>query len=173
MIGAGAGAADLARRGMTGPPEIFEGPGGLFKMVTGPFELRWAAGPDETVVSGGVRSTRQVREAGVASVFPAVSVALTSNVCVPSDRASRLTGVVQGASTPASSRHWKVEPASLAENVNAAEEAFVSAVGPESIVVSGAVASIVHVWAAGVGSLLPAGSVARTWTVCVPSARPR
>jgi 2-methylcitrate dehydratase len=32
-------AADLARRGMTGPFEIFEGPKGLFKMVTGEFDF--------------------------------------------------------------------------------------------------------------------------------------
>ena len=36
----------------------------------------------------------------------------------------------------------------------------------------GAVASIVHVWVAGVASTLPAGSVARTWKVWLPSARP-
>jgi 2-methylcitrate dehydratase len=40
-------AADLARRGMTGPFEIFEGPKGVFKMlVDGPFEPRLAAGGD-------------------------------------------------------------------------------------------------------------------------------
>lgn len=43
-------AADLARRGMTGPHEIFEGPKGLFKMVTGPFELAWASGPDDWMI---------------------------------------------------------------------------------------------------------------------------
>jgi len=32
-------AADLARRGLTGPYEIFEGPKGIFKQLTGPFEL--------------------------------------------------------------------------------------------------------------------------------------
>lgn len=43
-------AADLARQGMTGPNEIFEGPKGLFKMVTGPFELKWASGPDDWMI---------------------------------------------------------------------------------------------------------------------------
>ena len=43
-------AADLARHGLTGPPEIFEGPKGLFNMVTGPFELRWSAGPDDWMI---------------------------------------------------------------------------------------------------------------------------
>ena len=32
-------AADLARRGLTGPSEIFEGPKGIFNQLTGPFEL--------------------------------------------------------------------------------------------------------------------------------------
>lgn len=43
-------AANLARLGMTGPHEIFEGPKGLFKMVTGPFELAWAKGPDDWMI---------------------------------------------------------------------------------------------------------------------------
>jgi 2-methylcitrate dehydratase len=43
-------AADLARKGMTGPHEIFEGPKGLFRMVTGPFELQWASGPDDWMI---------------------------------------------------------------------------------------------------------------------------
>ncbi len=32
-------AADLARRGMTGPHEIYEGPKGIFNQLTGPFDL--------------------------------------------------------------------------------------------------------------------------------------
>lgn len=43
-------AATLAGQGMTGPHEIFEGPKGLFKMVTGPFELAWARGPDDWMI---------------------------------------------------------------------------------------------------------------------------
>ncbi len=43
-------AAELARDGMTGPNEIFEGPKGLFKMVTGPFELGWARGADDWMI---------------------------------------------------------------------------------------------------------------------------
>jgi 2-methylcitrate dehydratase len=43
-------AAALAREGMTGPNEIFEGPKGLFKMVTGPFEPRWAANSDDWMI---------------------------------------------------------------------------------------------------------------------------
>ncbi|MEE9295538.1 MAG: MmgE/PrpD family protein, partial [Phycisphaerae bacterium] len=33
-------AADLARRGLTGPNEMFEGPKGIFSQLTGPFELK-------------------------------------------------------------------------------------------------------------------------------------
>jgi len=44
-------AANLARLGMTGPNEIFEGPKGLFKMVTGPFELAWSKEPDEWMIN--------------------------------------------------------------------------------------------------------------------------
>ncbi|MBL8878634.1 MAG: MmgE/PrpD family protein [Phycisphaerales bacterium] len=43
-------AANLARLGMTGPNEIFEGPKGLFKMVTGAFEPKWSTGPDDWMI---------------------------------------------------------------------------------------------------------------------------
>lgn len=44
-------AAKLARDGMTGPNQIFEGPKGLFKMVTGPFSPGWASGPDDWMIT--------------------------------------------------------------------------------------------------------------------------
>lgn len=44
-------AAILAREGMTGPNEIFEGPKGLYKMVTGPFELAWTSGPADWMIN--------------------------------------------------------------------------------------------------------------------------
>ncbi|MCG3128464.1 MAG: 2-methylcitrate dehydratase 2 [Phycisphaerae bacterium] len=44
-------AADLARRGMSGPHEIFEGPKGLFKMITGPFQLEWARAGDDWMIN--------------------------------------------------------------------------------------------------------------------------
>ena len=50
-------------------------------------------------------------------------------------------------------------------NVNDGEAWFVVPVGPELIVVSGAAVSTVNVRVAGVGSTLPAGSVARTENV--------
>lgn len=43
-------AAGLARLGLAGPNEIFEGPKGLFKMVTGPFDLKWAGGADDWMI---------------------------------------------------------------------------------------------------------------------------
>ncbi len=39
-------AADLARRGMTGPHEIFEGPKGIFNQLTGPFEPQLGSSGD-------------------------------------------------------------------------------------------------------------------------------
>ncbi|MCH7871662.1 MAG: MmgE/PrpD family protein [Planctomycetes bacterium] len=44
-------ATDLARRGMTGPNDIFEGPKGLFNMITGPFELKWAESGDDWMIN--------------------------------------------------------------------------------------------------------------------------
>jgi hypothetical protein len=66
----------------------------------------------------------------------------------------------------------KVEPASDDENVNVAVALLVGPDGPPEIEVSGAVVSTVHVALAGVGSGLPAVSVAVTTTVCEPSPRP-
>ncbi len=44
-------AARLAKEGLTGPNEIFEGPKGLFNMVTGPFELAWARDADDWMIN--------------------------------------------------------------------------------------------------------------------------
>ena len=65
-----------------------------------------------------------------------------------------------------------VEPGSLAENVNVAVALLSRTGGLDSIDVSGVLVSIVQVKVAGVGSVLPAGSVARTEKVWEPSARP-
>ncbi len=43
-------AAGLTKLGMAGPNEIFEGPKGLFKMVTGPFDVKWASGADDWMI---------------------------------------------------------------------------------------------------------------------------
>jgi hypothetical protein len=108
-------------------------------------------GPESIVVSGGVVSIVQVRDAGVASRLPAVSFARTANVCVPSGSVYS-AGVVQAANAAPFSEHSKVA-ASFAENAKLAEPVADRTGGPESIAVSGA--SIVHVHVAGVGSRVP------------------
>jgi hypothetical protein len=44
--------------------------------------------------------------------------------------------------------------------------------GADVIVVSGAVRSTVQAWFAGVGSVFPIVSVARTWNVWLPAVKP-
>lgn len=44
-------AAALAKDGLTGPNEIFEGPKGLQKMVTGPFDLKWSSGANDWMIT--------------------------------------------------------------------------------------------------------------------------
>src|SRR3954469_24910904 len=119
---------------------------------------------------GGPRSIDHVWLSGVASLFPAASVARTSKVWLPSASAAVVCGLVQALQLPPSTRHSNVEPASDEWNVNAGVAVLSSAGGAESIVVSGAVRSIVHVSVAGVASVFPAGSVARTSKVWLPSA---
>src|SRR2546428_9893374 len=60
------------------------------------------------------------------------------------------------------SRHSKVEPGSLELKPKLGVVSFDGLLGPESIVVLGGVRSIVQVWLAGVGSVLPAGARAST-----------
>ncbi len=77
------------------------------------------------------------------------------------------------AHVPPSSRHSNVEPASDEENVNAPVGGFGDPVGPPAAsVVCGAVRSTVQVCDAGVGSMLPAASIARAWNVCAAGASP-
>ena len=127
-------------------------------------------GPLSIVVCGAAVSTVKLREAGVASTFPARSVARTSNVCAPSASDPVVSGVEHEPHAPPSTRHSNVEPASSAENANVGVASFVGPDGPLSIVVSGAAVSTVKLRDAGVGSTLPAGSVARTSNVWAPSA---
>jgi hypothetical protein len=85
-------------------------------------------------------------------------------------------GDVQDPQAPASRRHWKVDPASVELNAKLAEPVVDVPDGPDVIVVSGAVVSgggfTVHVRVAGVGSGLPAASVARTAKIQTPSSSP-
>ena len=69
-----------------------------------------------------------------------------------------------------SSAHWNVEPASVELKVKVALVLLTEPVGPVLIVVSGAVVSITNVCDAGVGSMLPPESIARTWNVWLPGA---
>jgi len=128
------------------------------------------AGPLSIVVFGAVRSIVHVCDAGVPSVFPAMSVARTSKVWLPAPSALVAWGLVQGFQLPPSTRHSKVEPGSLPLKANDGVGLFDVFAGPLSIVVFGAVMSIVQVKLAGVASVLPTPSVACTSKVCVPSA---
>ena len=123
------------------------------------------------VVFGAVRSIVQVKLAGVPSVFPAASVALTWKVCEPAARPLYVCGLVQAAKAAPSSEHWKLEPVSVELKLKLGPVELDGLDGVDVIVVSGAVSSIVHVYVAGVGSVFPTASVARTWKVCEPAAR--
>ena len=68
-----------------------------------------------------------------------------------------------------SSLHSNVAPASDV-NANDADSTLIVPVGPVVIVVSGATVSTVNERVAGVASVLPAASVARTENVYAPSA---
>jgi NaMN:DMB phosphoribosyltransferase len=72
--------------------------------------------------------------------------------------------------------HVNVEPDSVEVNPDDELVDVVGFAGPDVIVVSGAVVSaaalMVQVHVAGVASVLPAASVARTLTVCEPVVRP-
>ena len=126
-------------------------------------------GPLSIVGRDTVVSTVKVRVAGLASVLPAASVARTSNVCGPSASAAVVWGEVQVVKASSSMRQSKLAPGSE-ENSNVGVASRVRPLGPVSIVVCGALVSTVIVRLAGVASVLPAASVARTSNVCVPSA---
>jgi hypothetical protein len=126
-------------------------------------------GPLSIVVCGAAVSTVKLREAGVASTLPAVSVARMSNVWAPSASAESVRGDVQAVHAPPSTRHSNVEPASVAVKPKLGDAVAVTPLGPDVIVVSGAVASTVNEREAGVASTLPATSVALTSNVWPPS----
>ena len=103
-------------------------------------------GVEPIVVFGAVRSTVHVCEAGVPSVFPAWSVARTSNVWLPSDSAGEIvSGLVQGDQLPLSTRHSKLEPVSLELKEKLGVVSSEGSAGLASIVVFGAVRSTVQV----------------------------
>src|SRR5437868_15517361 len=107
------------------------------------------------VVSGVVTSTTHVLIAGVASTFPALSIARTRTLWLPSVSPLNASGEVQLAKAAASTLHSKV-PASVEEKVMLAVVALVIDGGAEVRVVSGAAVSTVQVKVAGVASRFPA-----------------
>src|SRR5205807_6819393 len=121
--------------------------------------------------AGATVSTVQVTDAGVGSVWPSESMARTWKVCEPSARPLYDAGDEQAVNGAASREHSKVAGDLDAENEKLALVEFVIADCEVSSVVSGGVVSTVQVYEAGVASV-PTGSVARTWKVCEPSARP-
>src|SRR5215210_6804819 len=80
-----------------------------------------------------------------------------------------ISGLPQEFQLPPSMRHSKVEPPSEELNAKVGVVFPDGLEGPESMVVFGAVRSTVQVWPAGVASVLPAASVARTWKVWLPA----
>ena len=104
----------------------------------------------------------QMRVAGVTSVLPAASVARTLNQCWPTARPVYSRGEVHAANAAPSIEHSKSAAGSSAVNVKLALELVVVAGGAVPIVVSGAAVSILQVYMAGVASVFPAASVART-----------
>ena len=65
-----------------------------------------------------------------------------------------------------------MDPVSLEVKLKLAEVEFVAEGGADVIVVSGGTSSMTQAWLAGVGSVLPAGSVARTSNAWAPTESP-
>src|SRR5258706_10697200 len=105
-------------------------------------------------------------------MLPAGSRARTAKVWLPTASPEYDCGVVQAAKAAPSREHSKVALPSFDVKVKVALVELVAAAGCPVMVVSGATVSTVHENVAGVGSTLPAESVARTWKVWPPCARP-
>src|SRR5436189_743 len=93
-------------------------------------------------------------------VFCAASSARTSNVCGPSGSGGVEVGEKQGADAAPSTEHVKVADASGEVKRNAPAGVFVGDAGLDVMATVGAVASMVHVYVAGVASEFPAASTA-------------
>ena len=128
-------------------------------------------GPELIVVFGALVSTVMERLAGVWSRLPAGSVARTRNVCAPLDRDDVVNGDEHEVKEAVSTEHWNVEPVSVDAKANVGVESLVGPLGPEVNDVSGASVSTVKLRVAGLWSVFPAASVARTSKVWAPSAR--
>ncbi len=110
----------------------------------------------------------QERLAGVASTFPAVSMARTWKVWVPSAKPVYSLGELQAVKVALSRLHSKVAPVSLEAKVNVAELLVTVPVGPAVIVVLTGL-STVTVRLAELVVLDPV-STARATMLCEPSA---
>ena len=126
-----------------------------------------SAGAVKAGASGAAVSTMKVCAAGVGSALPAWSVAVTVKVWVPSASVAVVNGDVQVLAVPLSTLHENVAPASLLKLKAGLLSLVGDAIGVR--VVSGGAVSTMNVCEAGVGSTLPAASVARTWNVWLPS----
>jgi len=82
-----------------------------------------------------------------------------------------VAGDEQPAKADPSTLHANVTLFSVAVKLKFAERLLTVPVGPPVMLVSGGPVSTVQLRVAGVASTLPVLSVARTWKVCVPSAR--
>jgi len=91
-------------------------------------------------------------------------------VCEPSARPLWLAGLEQLVKVGVSSAHVKVAPASELKLKLGADE-LLGFVGDAVMLAAGATVSTVQVELAA-APVLPAASVAFTWNVCEPSARP-
>ena len=97
---------------------------------------------------------RQDRFAGVASTFPAASLARTRNVCRPRVRFRYVRGERHACHARPSSLHRNVEPASVETNLKVARLDVVGLAGPRVMRVPGGVAST----AGGVGDATGGGA---------------
>ena len=135
-------------------------------------------GADVIEVLGGVVSAAavivQVAVAGEVSTLPAVSVARTSTCAC---RARGRVGLRRAARAPGAAVDPALERAGLGRReAQRRDVAVVEPDGADVIDVSGGVVSTgavtVHDAVAGVASMLPARSIARTSKLCAPTARP-
>src|SRR5919109_2065183 len=104
-------------------------------------------------------------------MFPAASTARARRSCPPCASPVYVCGFVQAANAPPSRLHWNV-PGSFDEKLKVALVELLGFAGPAVIVVSGAPRAIVPVWVAGVVSVFPAGSGARTLELWLCPASP-
>src|SRR5688500_11884894 len=97
---------------------------------------------------------------------------LTSNVWGPSGTPLYVFGETHSENAPPSSAHsyWRSRP--LAANTNVAVLLSVVTSGPDEIMGGGAMPEMLQLHSAGVGSTLPAASLARTAKSCSPNTRP-